>query len=140
MPAKKRRPRAKPVRRVVLVRGPRLPAPRDPATGRWVSVPEDILWAAYLDTAKRWPALAGMARQVPAAGYYLDFGIARRRLGIEVDGLAFHGGQEAWAKDHQRQRKIEAAGWRITRYTAREAAEHPLAVLNEINQLWAVRR
>jgi very-short-patch-repair endonuclease len=125
---------------MILVRGPRLPTPRDPATGRWVSVPEDILWATYSSTTSRWHSLAGLKRQVPVLGYFLDFGIPARKLGIEVDGLAFHGGQEAWARDHQRQRRIEAAGWKVTRFTAREAAEHPVAVLNEINRLWAVRR
>jgi very-short-patch-repair endonuclease len=125
-----------------IVRGVRTgPPPRDPATGRWVSVPEDILWGVYLKGAAsgRWPALAGMARQVPVLGYHLDFGVAARRLGIEVDGLAFHGGQEAWAKDHQRQRRIESAGWRVTRFTAREASEHPVAVLDEVNRLWGGR-
>jgi len=120
-----------------MVRGvPTQPPARDPATGRWVSVPEDILWSTYLDTPTRWPALKGMTRQVPVLGYRLDFGIAGRRVGIEVDGLAFHGGQQAWARDHQRQRRIEAAGWRIVRFTAREAAENPRGVLDEVNRMW----
>ena len=106
-----------------------------------MSVPEDILWATYTAGASRgrWAGLAGMQRQVPVLGYFLDFGVVARRLGVEVDGLAFHGGQEAWAKDHQRQRRIEAAGWRVTRYTAREAAESPVAVLDELNRLWGGR-
>jgi very-short-patch-repair endonuclease len=136
MPPKKRKTTRRRTR-VVLVRGARAAPVRDPATGRWVSVPEDILWGTYVAAPNRWPALAGFARQVPVLGYYLDFGIKARKLGIEVDGLAFHGGQQAWAADHLRQRRIEAAGWRITRYTAREASEHPVAVLNEINRLWA---
>lgn len=121
--------------RMVAVRGVRTATPRD-AAGRWVSVPEDILWGVYQKTPDRWPHLRGMARQVPVLGYRLDFGVAAKRRGIEVDGLAFHGGQEAWAKDHQRQRRIEAAGWRVTRYTAREAAERPRDVLDELNRLW----
>ena len=73
---------------------------------------------------------------MPVLGYHLDFGIAVRRLGVEVDGLAFHGGQEAWARDHQRQRRIEAAGWRVMRFTAREASQRPEAVLDELDRLW----
>ena len=115
----------------------------EPSAGAWVSVPEDILWAAYLAGAERgrWPGLRGLTRQVrvPLLGYRLDFGIAVRRLGVEVDGLAFHGGQEAWAKDHLRQRRIEAAGWRVVRFTAREAAQRPEAVLDEIERLWSRR-
>jgi very-short-patch-repair endonuclease len=127
-----------------MVRGVRTGGPPRDAAGRWVSVPEDILWGVYLKGAAtgRWPGLAGLARQVvvPGLGYHLDFGIATRRLGVEVDGLAFHGGQEAWAKDHQRQRRIEAAGWRITRFTAREASGAPVAVLDELNRLWGRTR
>jgi very-short-patch-repair endonuclease len=123
----------------VVVRGQRARV-ANPAAGRWASVPEDILWAAYLSGVERgrWPGLRGLQRQVvvPLLGYRLDFGIAARRVGVEVDGLAFHGGQEAWAKDHQRQRRIEAAGWRVVRFTAREAAERPTAVLDEVERLW----
>jgi very-short-patch-repair endonuclease len=123
---------------MIVVRGPRLPPVRDAATGRWKSVPEDILWGVYQEGAARgkWPALAGLARQVRVQGYYLDFGVSRRQLGIEVDGLAFHGGQVEWARDHQRQRRIEAAGWRVVRFTAREAAENPVGVLDEIDRMW----
>lgn len=125
-----------------MVRGVRARA-ADPGAGAWVSVPEDILWAAYLagSAAGRWPGLRGLTRQVrvPLLGYRLDFGIAARRVGVEVDGLAFHGGQEAWAKDHVRQRRIEAAGWRIVRFTAREAAENPEGVLSEVERLWSGR-
>jgi len=132
MPPRKRRAVR---RRIIVVRGPRLPTPRGP-DGRWVSVPEDILWDAYSRAPERWPGLAGLARQVPVLGYRLDFGIARRRLGIEVDGLAFHGGQEAWAKDHLRQRRIEAAGWRIVRFTAKEVSANPRGVLDEVARMW----
>lgn len=131
-PRRKRKPRP----RIVMVRVPRMPPPRDEATGRWKSVPEDILWGVYSAAPEKWPVLAGMARQVPVLGYYLDFGIVRKRVGVEVDGLAFHGGQEAWAKDHQRQRAIEASGWRILRFTAREAAENPVGVLAEMSAIW----
>jgi very-short-patch-repair endonuclease len=123
---------------MVLVRGVRTAPPRGP-DGRWVSVPEDILWGVYQKgaAAGKWPGLRGLSRQVPVLGYKMDFGIAARKLGVEVDGLAFHGGQEAWARDHQRQRRIEAAGWRVVRFTAREAAEQPVACLNEIERMWA---
>jgi very-short-patch-repair endonuclease len=125
----------------VVVRGrPTQPPARGP-DGRWVSVPEDILWGVYVEGSARgrWPALAGMERQVPVLGYRLDFGVRTRKVGIEVDGLAFHGGQEAWARDHQRQRRIEAAGWRIVRFTAREAAEQPVTALDEVNRMWGKR-
>jgi very-short-patch-repair endonuclease len=125
---------------VRVVRGVRTAPPaRDPATGRWVSVPEDILWGVYLAEVARWPHLRGLARQVPVLSYYLDFGRSDLRRGIEVDGLAFHGGQQAWAADHRRQRRIEAAGWRLVRYTAVEVSADPRGVLDEVNRLWGGR-
>jgi very-short-patch-repair endonuclease len=134
VPPRKRKTR----RRIVVVRHVRAAPPRG-ADGRWLSVPENILWETYSRAPERWPALKGLDRQVPVLGYRLDFGIARRRLGVEVDGLAFHGGQEAWAKDHIRQRRIEAAGWRILRFTAKEVSGSPVAVLDEIARVWRVR-
>jgi very-short-patch-repair endonuclease len=110
--------------------------PEKKVGGPWVGPSEDILWAAYTAQPDRWPALAGLRRQVRVGRYYLDFGLAGRKLGIEVDGLAFHGPQEAWAKHHQRHREIEALGWRIVRYTSNEAGGAPLRVLDEVNRLW----
>ena len=135
MPPKKRRAVR---RKIVVVRGTgrrRSGTPaRDPATGRWVSIPEDILWAVYADSPGRWPGLAGLTRQVPVLSYRLDFGIVGRKVGVEVDGLAFHGGQEAWARDHKRQRRIEATGWRVLRFTAKEVSADPRGVLSEIER------
>jgi len=121
---------------VVAVRG--TPVKR---SSPWTSPPEEILWATYVAGMAarpgRWPNLRGLARQVKVGRYYLDFGRADIRRGVEVDGLAFHGGQAEWAADHARQRWLEGAGWRLTRYTAREAAERPTAVLDEVNWLWS---
>jgi very-short-patch-repair endonuclease len=121
------------VRKGTVVQPPRGP------DGRWVSVPEDILWGTYQASPERWPGLKGMTRQVQVLRYYVDFGIKARKLGVEVDGLAFHGGQAAWAADHQRQRRIEEAGWRVIRFTAREASDNPRAVLDEIQRVWGKR-
>jgi len=104
--------------------------------GPWRGPSEDVLWAAYTSSPERWPALKGLARQVRVGRYYLDFGVAGRKLGVEIDGLSFHGPQEAWAKHHKRQREIESLGWRIVRFTSNEAGRAPTAVLDEVNRLW----
>jgi len=107
--------------------------------GPWRGPSEAVLWAAYQASPERWPALKGLAQQVRVGRYYLDFGIVGKRRGIEIDGLAFHGPQEAWAAHHRRHRAIEAAGWRIVRYTSNEAGRMPVAVLDEVNALWSRR-
>ncbi len=125
--------------RVRVVRGR---APRRagvPAGGPWVGPSEDILWACYTNSPERWPALKGLRRQVRVGRYYLDFGLAGKKRGIEIDGLEFHGPQEAWAKHHKRHREIEALGWRVVRYTSNEAGHAPAAVLDEVNRLWGGR-
>jgi len=129
-------------RRVVAVRG--TPVKRADRSGPWTSPPEEILWETYLRGMKarpgRWPNLKGLQRQVRAGRYYIDFARPDLRQGIEVDGLAYHNGQEAFARDHARQRWLRGAGWQLVRYTAKEAAMHPSAVLDEVNWLWAPGR
>jgi very-short-patch-repair endonuclease len=55
--------------------------------------------------------------------YRLDFAIPDKRFGIEVDGLAYHNGQESFIKDRKRQRQLEHDGWRIIRFAAKEVME-----------------
>jgi hypothetical protein len=57
-----------------------------------------------------------MYPQYPVVGCYLDFGDPYRKIGIEVDGAAFHDKD----KDIVRDRRLKDNGWTIYRIPARK--------------------
>lgn len=69
--------------------------------------------------------------------YRLDFAIVDRKIGIEVDGLAYHNGQGSFMKDQQRQRDLQAQGWTVIRFAAKEVLNDPRRCLTEIARLAA---
>lgn len=87
------------------------------------SPPEEVYWA----TCERLhlTELAGMTPNLQVGRYRLDFGIPTSKLGIEVDGLAFHNGQKSFREDRERQRQLEIMGWRLLRFTALEVQSDP---------------
>ncbi len=66
------------------------------------------------------PELHGIFPQVHALQYKIDFGRADWKIGIELDGFATHSSTTAIANDRQRQRALEAEGWRIIRFGGQE--------------------
>ncbi len=54
-------------------------------------------------------------RQVPIAGYIVDFACHEARLVIEIDG-ATHSTEQELAADAERQRKIENEGYTVLRF------------------------
>lgn len=57
----------------------------------------------------------GFRRQVPIAGYIVDFACPEHRLVVEVDGSQHAGGVGA-ATDAVRTRRLETDGWTILRF------------------------
>lgn len=57
----------------------------------------------------------GFRRQVPIAGYIVDFACPDKKLIVEVDGSQ-HAETEAALNDAQRTRRLEEEGWTITRF------------------------
>lgn len=49
--------------------------------------------------------------------YRLDFAYPHLRLGIELDGYAFHSGKQAWENDLARQNYLVRVGWTLIRFT-----------------------
>lgn len=78
---------------------------------------ERAFWVAW--QAVSGPELA-LQHRVFGGQYRLDFAHLASRTAIEIDGLAYHNGQEAFRKDHERQRRLTQAGWRVVRFTAKE--------------------
>lgn len=69
--------------------------------------------------------------------YRLDFAIVDRKIAVEVDGLTYHNGQSSFVKDQQRQRDLQAKGWTVIRFAAKEALDDPRRCLAEIARLAA---
>jgi very-short-patch-repair endonuclease len=57
---------------------------------------------------------------VPGKSYRIDFAEPQLKVGIELDGYAFHSDKEAFTKDRQRQRELEMLGWRFVRFSGAE--------------------
>ena len=54
-------------------------------------------------------------RQMPIAGYIVDFGCPSKKLMVEVDGSQ-HGNAANAEADKQRTLKLEALGWTVLRF------------------------
>jgi very-short-patch-repair endonuclease len=59
------------------------------------------------------------------AGYEVDFLWRGRRRVIEVDGHAYHSTRQAASRDRRKDDDLEAAGYRVTRFTADQILHDP---------------
>lgn len=101
-----------------------------------------IWWVASGHIRAMWnlPALALAPQQdVTAMGrrYRLDFVVksadARLLLAVELDGHAFHERtREQVAQRDQRDRDLQAAGWRVFHFSYSEFVAHPWESVNEV--------
>jgi very-short-patch-repair endonuclease len=79
--------------------------------------------------------LTGLVPQHPAGRYRLDFALPGRKIGIELDGHATHSSTKAIASDRQRQRALEASGWRIIRFGGSEVYHDATKCVREAARL-----
>ena len=68
-------------------------------------------------------------RQHPIGPYFADFACVARKLVVEIDG-EHHALQRE--SDSRRTDFMEQAGWRVIRFSAREAVQNPEGVWAEI--------
>jgi very-short-patch-repair endonuclease len=59
----------------------------------------------------------------------LDFAYPRDRIGIELDGAAYHSGSDARKRDRQRDNRLSAMGWRLLRFDWDDVTRTPDDVL-----------
>jgi very-short-patch-repair endonuclease len=76
--------------------------------------------------------ITGWRANYPVAGYHVDVGFPKRKVAIEVDGLAFHSDSEDFHHDRKRQNAIALAGWQVLRFTWLDLTEYPDRVIAEI--------
>jgi len=93
---------------------------RDYDSIKFNSVPEQEFWEVVIHTERKWGLLYPIIPQYKVGKYFLDFAMPAIKLGMEIDGLAYHNGQESFMRDRKRQREIESQGWRIVRFAAKE--------------------
>jgi very-short-patch-repair endonuclease len=62
----------------------------------------------------------------------VDFAYPNVNLGIELDGAAYHSGQQARSRDRSRDNRLGALGWRILRYSWQDLRDRPNVVIAEV--------
>ena len=81
---------------------------------------------------------AGMplpAIQYRIGRYRVDLAYPVIKLAIEVDGLEFHGSQQAFIKDQKRQRDIQNEGWTVIRFATKEVNINSSGCVQEIARM-----
>ena len=68
-------------------------------------------------------------RQYEVGGVRLDFACPDKKLGIEVNGLAFHSGADDLARNWRKLNRLLALGWRILQFTWADIRYRPDDVL-----------
>ena len=72
-------------------------------------------------------------------GYVLDLAFTELRIGIEVDGWAWHSGRDRFQRDRTKQNVLVAAGWLVLRFTWWDLQERPDHVVRTIASVVAAR-
>ena len=81
--------------------------------------------------------VANLSVVVGGRRYELDIALPEIRLAIEIDGYAYHSGDEQFQRDRTRQNALIAAGWRILRFTWADINDRPDYVVAQIRRLLA---
>lgn len=71
-------------------------------------------------------------------GFEVDALWARQRLVVELDGFAFHRHRAAFERDRARDAALQAAGYRVVRFTHRRLEQDPAAVAGQLRALLAL--
>ena len=74
-------------------------------------------------------------RQFQVGPYYVDFACLEGNLVIEIDGQAYHSSPEQQERDCYRQRYLEADGWTVIRFTAKEVYHWPVRCVKRAQSL-----
>lgn len=97
---------------------------------------EELFWTTHMRL--RLPHLVGLVRQheVFDGAYILDFALPGYRLGIELDGWAWHGDRESFLKDRRRDRNLSTSRWVVIHFSGEEVLEDAARCVREANA-WA---
>lgn len=76
---------------------------------------------------------------LPGRPVYLDAALPDVKLGIELDGAAFHGDRMARERDIARDTALAAAGWQVLRFSYRRLTADPVGCRRDIEQAYRRR-
>ena len=77
------------------------------------------------------------ATNVHIEGFEVDCAWEPERLAVELDSRTFHDVPDAFEADRARDRRLEAAGWRVVRITWRQLEDSRDAVESDLRRLLA---
>ena len=120
------RPRRQVMRRVLRVR----------SSG---GAAESALEAAFLDLVSEQALPTPVSQYKPSWLAWkdgrVDFAYPELQLAIELDGRAWHTRERDFARDRERDRAAQLAGWRVLRYTWDEVTRRPRQVAAELRSI-----
>jgi very-short-patch-repair endonuclease len=70
----------------------------------------------------------------PLHGYEVDLLWWQQRLVVEVDGYRFHSTRAAFERDRRKDADLQAAGYRVLRFTWRQITKESDAVIARLAQ------
>jgi very-short-patch-repair endonuclease len=73
-------------------------------------------------------------------GFECDCVWPKQRVIVELDGHATHATREAFERDRDRDRSLQAAGWRVVRVTWRQLHEGPEKLAADLRRMLAAAR
>lgn len=71
---------------------------------------------------------------LPGLTAFLDLAFVAQRVGVEVDGWAWHQTPDRFQRDRRRQNGLVLAGWTVLRFTWIDLTERPAYVIDEIRR------
>ena len=107
-------------------------------SGRLCSITRSDLEARFLTFVADWglPVPQTNAR-IEAGGRWFEVDCLwpESRVVVELDGHAFHSTRAAFERDRERDRLLQAAGWRVVRITWRQLRDEAAAVARDLSRL-----
>jgi very-short-patch-repair endonuclease len=90
----------------------------------------------FVDLCRR-RRLPTPAVNAPLLGFEVDALWSEQRLVVELDGFAYHRHRAAFERDRARDAALQAAGYRVVRFTRRRLEREPGVVAEELHALLA---
>ena len=78
--------------------------------------------------------ISGWVTNAPVLEYLVDILFRAEKLVVELDGWEVHGTRFAFEADRRRRNHIEAAGYRVLNFTARQVRDDPQWVIQTIRR------